>query len=156
MEFKGLEEFADALDAEVATTMEALERCEGDGSLMAFLEENKDLLKQERPVTMNAKLVTLFDRLVSAVGAKVGEPIDVPRFFEDEGVDLYSKVGDLGVFGLFEQCGKGVWALTQHGYNFYTEPAVMVPRTLWVCNCEVVREHPERINYMVALNAATK
>lgn len=156
MQFKGIGDLAGALDAEVVPTMEALERCAEDGTLMTFLEVNRDLLKQERAITMNAKLVTLFDHLVGAVKCAAGEPINVARFFETDGVDLYSKVGDLGMYGLFQQVERGVWVLTDFGRSFYENPTVTVPRTIWVRNCEVVREHPERINYMVALNAATK
>lgn len=161
MEFKGIEELAEYLYAyhfdgmSHGAVRDALLVAGDEGALMKFLEANRDLLKQERPITMNAKLVTLFDRLVGAVKSVDGDPINVARFFEDEGVDLYSKVGDLGMYGLFTQVGKGVWALTNLGRDFYEVPTTLLPKTIWVRNCEVVRVSPEKINFMVALNAAT-
>lgn len=158
MEFKGIGELADALDAEVVPTMEALERCAADGSLMAFLEANKDLLKQERCVSIeNEKLFCLYERLGNELGWVVGKAINVARYFEDHGVDLQSRIGELGSLGLFERGAlKGEWALTRLGVDFHEDHTVCVPKSVWVRNARVVRESGTRVNFLAVLGKVTK
>lgn len=158
MEFKGIGDLADALDAEVAPTMEALERCAEDGTLMAFLEVNKGLLKQERCVSIaNEKLFCLYERLGDELGWAVGLPINVARYFEDHGIDLQSRVGELGSLGLLERgTSKGEWQLTPLGRDFHEDHTVCIPKSVWVRDARVARESGDRVNYMAVLGKVTK
>jgi hypothetical protein len=158
MEFRGITELADALDAEVSPTMEALERCAEDGSLMAFLEANKALLKQERCVSIeNEKLFCLYERLGDELGWVVGKALNVARYFEDHGIDLQSRVGELGSLGLLERgTTKGEWALTPLGVSFHADHTTCIPKSVWVRDARVVRESGTRVNFMSVLGKVTK
>lgn len=158
MEFKGIGELADALDAEVVPTMEALERCAADGSLMAFLEANKALLKQERCVSIeNEKLFCLYERLGDELGWVVGKALNVARYFEDHGIDLQSRVGELGSLGLLERgTTKGEWMLTELGRAFHEDHTVCIPKSVWVRDAKVARESGTRVNFMSVLGKVTK
>ena len=160
MKFKGISELADLIAAEVDDGRDDFESILNDladeGALMKFLETNRCLLKQERPVTMNVKLFNLFNELGDEVEWIVGEELCTSSFFERAGHQLYSKVGDLGMHGLFEQRGMGVWALTEHGRRWHDDYTVLIPKTVFVCNAEVVRESSDRINFVGMLNLATK
>jgi hypothetical protein len=159
MQFRGIDELAAAaLDDEVVSTVEALERCAEDGTLLAFLETNKDLLKQERCVSIeNERLFCLYERLGNELDWAIGKPLNVARYFEDHGIDLQSRIGELGSLGLFERgATKGEWQLTRLGGDFHIDHAVCIPKSVWVQNAKVVRESNTKVNFMAVLGKVTK